>query len=304
MKFAVVAHRRSATNEALVAAARVVRARRRGARAAARRSRSSSPATWRSPGSTSGRSSTASRAAPASWRGSRPKASTCSILPGALVAAHDKLLTARVLRLAGLPHPHTTLLAPALPAAAPGAAGRAQAALRQLGTGRRALRDGDRGARSCSALGSAHGASRARWLLKTEHRGELPIAPGARSAVDGALGPAASSSPAAASSARRAAIACRGEWRTNAALGAAGRAGGRAAARADARARRRERRRRRSRRRRPSPDAERRLRRARGERRRRLPAALRARPGTSTRTRSRRCSAASGSPLAAASVAA
>ena len=39
--------------------------------------------------------------------------------PGALVAAHDKLLTARVLRLAGLPHPHTTLLAPALPALAP-----------------------------------------------------------------------------------------------------------------------------------------------------------------------------------------
>jgi [lysine-biosynthesis-protein LysW]--L-2-aminoadipate ligase len=39
--------------------------------------------------------------------------------PGALVAAHDKLLTARVLRLAGLPHPHTTLLAPALPAAVP-----------------------------------------------------------------------------------------------------------------------------------------------------------------------------------------
>ena len=39
--------------------------------------------------------------------------------PRALVAAHDKLLTARVLRLAGLPHPHTTLLAPALPAVAP-----------------------------------------------------------------------------------------------------------------------------------------------------------------------------------------
>jgi len=39
--------------------------------------------------------------------------------PRALVAAHDKLLTARVLRLAGLPHPHTTLLAPALPAIAP-----------------------------------------------------------------------------------------------------------------------------------------------------------------------------------------
>ena len=39
--------------------------------------------------------------------------------PRALVAAHDKLLTARVLRLAGLPHPHTTLLAPAVPARVP-----------------------------------------------------------------------------------------------------------------------------------------------------------------------------------------
>ena len=39
--------------------------------------------------------------------------------PCALVAAHDKLLTARALRLSGLPHPHTTLLSPALPAAVP-----------------------------------------------------------------------------------------------------------------------------------------------------------------------------------------
>jgi [lysine-biosynthesis-protein LysW]---L-2-aminoadipate ligase len=39
--------------------------------------------------------------------------------PGALVVAHDKLLTARTLRLAGLPLPHTTLLSPALPAAVP-----------------------------------------------------------------------------------------------------------------------------------------------------------------------------------------
>jgi RimK family alpha-L-glutamate ligase len=39
--------------------------------------------------------------------------------PGALVVAHDKLLTARTLRLAGLPHPHTTLLSPELPAAVP-----------------------------------------------------------------------------------------------------------------------------------------------------------------------------------------
>jgi len=36
-----------------------------------------------------------------------------------LVAAHDKLLTARALRLAGLPHPHTSLLVGAAPAAAP-----------------------------------------------------------------------------------------------------------------------------------------------------------------------------------------
>ena len=39
--------------------------------------------------------------------------------PGALIVAHDKLLTARTLRLAGLPHPHTTLLDPALPTAVP-----------------------------------------------------------------------------------------------------------------------------------------------------------------------------------------
>src|SRR5215471_11242825 len=40
--------------------------------------------------------------------------------PDALVVAHDKLLTARTLRLAGLPHPHTTHLTPAVPAAVPG----------------------------------------------------------------------------------------------------------------------------------------------------------------------------------------
>jgi RimK family alpha-L-glutamate ligase len=39
--------------------------------------------------------------------------------PGSLVVVHDKLLTARRLRLAGLPHPHATLLSPALPAAVP-----------------------------------------------------------------------------------------------------------------------------------------------------------------------------------------
>jgi len=39
--------------------------------------------------------------------------------PSALVAAHDKLLTARALRLAGLPHPHTWLIAEGMPAPAP-----------------------------------------------------------------------------------------------------------------------------------------------------------------------------------------
>jgi [lysine-biosynthesis-protein LysW]--L-2-aminoadipate ligase len=39
--------------------------------------------------------------------------------PGSLIVAHDKLLTARTLRLAGLPHPHTTLLSAALPVAVP-----------------------------------------------------------------------------------------------------------------------------------------------------------------------------------------
>jgi RimK family alpha-L-glutamate ligase len=39
--------------------------------------------------------------------------------PGALVAAHDKLLTARALRLAGLPHPHTWLIAEGTPSTAP-----------------------------------------------------------------------------------------------------------------------------------------------------------------------------------------
>jgi RimK family alpha-L-glutamate ligase len=39
--------------------------------------------------------------------------------PCALAAAHDKLLTARALRLAGLPHPHTWLIAEGMPSAAP-----------------------------------------------------------------------------------------------------------------------------------------------------------------------------------------
>jgi RimK family alpha-L-glutamate ligase len=39
--------------------------------------------------------------------------------PSVLVAAHDKLLTARVLRLSGVPHPHTWHIAEGMPTAAP-----------------------------------------------------------------------------------------------------------------------------------------------------------------------------------------
>jgi RimK family alpha-L-glutamate ligase len=39
--------------------------------------------------------------------------------PSALVASHDKLLTARALRLSGLPHPHTWLIAEGMPTPAP-----------------------------------------------------------------------------------------------------------------------------------------------------------------------------------------
>jgi RimK family alpha-L-glutamate ligase len=39
--------------------------------------------------------------------------------PNALVAAHDKLLTSRVMRLSGVPHPHTWHIAEGMPTAAP-----------------------------------------------------------------------------------------------------------------------------------------------------------------------------------------
>jgi RimK family alpha-L-glutamate ligase len=118
MKFAVVAHRRSATNDALLAAARecgldaeILEPRRAlalldaGDVALARLDvRDGLDGIERGTGELE-------RLAAGGIDVRNP--------PGALVVAHDKLLTARTLRLAGLPHPHTTLLSPALPAAVP-----------------------------------------------------------------------------------------------------------------------------------------------------------------------------------------
>ena len=118
MKFAVVAHRRSATNAALVAAAagwgleaEILDPRR--------------ALTLLEPGDLA----LARLDVRAELDGIEPGTGELERLaaggvdvrnpPGALVVAHDKLLTARTLRLAGLPHPHTTLLSPALPAAVP-----------------------------------------------------------------------------------------------------------------------------------------------------------------------------------------
>jgi len=118
MKFAVVAHRRSATNHALVNAARaqgldseVVEPRRAlallepGDVALARLDvREGLDGIERGTGELE-------RLAAGGVDVRNPST--------ALVVAHDKLLTARTLRLAGLPHPHTTHLSPTLPSAFP-----------------------------------------------------------------------------------------------------------------------------------------------------------------------------------------
>jgi RimK family alpha-L-glutamate ligase len=118
VKFAVVAHRRSATNDALVAAARssgldsellephraLALLEPRDVALARLDVREGLDGIERGTGELE-----------------RLAAGGVDVLnpPGALVVAHDKLLTARTLRLAGLPHPHTTLISPALPAAVP-----------------------------------------------------------------------------------------------------------------------------------------------------------------------------------------
>jgi [lysine-biosynthesis-protein LysW]---L-2-aminoadipate ligase len=118
MKFAVVAHRRSATNEALVAAAR----------AWGLDSELLDPHTALTslePGDVALARLDVREGLDGIERGTgeleRLAAGGVDVRnpPGFLVVAHDKLLTARALRLAGLPHPHTTLLSPTLPTPVP-----------------------------------------------------------------------------------------------------------------------------------------------------------------------------------------
>jgi [lysine-biosynthesis-protein LysW]---L-2-aminoadipate ligase len=118
MKLAVVAHRRSATNDALVAAARA-----RGLDSELvdpRRALS-----LLEPGAIALARLDVREGLDGIERGTdeleRLAAGGVDVRnpPAALAVAHDKLLTARALRLAGLPHPHTALLSPALPTAVP-----------------------------------------------------------------------------------------------------------------------------------------------------------------------------------------
>ena len=118
MKFAVVAHRRTSTNEALVAAGR----------ACGLDSGLLDPHTALAslePGDVALARLDVREGLDGIERGTgeleRLAAGGVDVRnrPGSLVVAHDKLLTARALRLAGLPHPHTTLISPALPAAVP-----------------------------------------------------------------------------------------------------------------------------------------------------------------------------------------
>ena len=118
MKFAVVGHRRSATNEALVAAARAL-----GLDSELIEPRRALG--FLEPGDVALARLDVREELDGIERGTgeleRLAAGGVDVRnpPGALVVAHDKLLTVRTLRLAGLPHPSTTLISPALPVAVP-----------------------------------------------------------------------------------------------------------------------------------------------------------------------------------------
>jgi [lysine-biosynthesis-protein LysW]---L-2-aminoadipate ligase len=118
MKFAVVAHRHSPTNEALVAAAR----------ACGLDSELVDPHRALSllePGDIALARLDVREELDGIERGTGEleRLAACGVdvrnRPAALIVAHDKLLTARTLRLAGLPHPQATLISPGLPVAVP-----------------------------------------------------------------------------------------------------------------------------------------------------------------------------------------
>ena len=125
---------------------------------------------------------------------------------GALLAAHDKLLTAKVLQRAGLPHPRTRILHPGGHGAGLGGPARRQAALRELGPRRRALRGRDR-------VPPPPPLARAPALVPAARSG----AAGARAAVRAST--FASSSPEGTAVGAISRVAAPGEWRTNIALG-------------------------------------------------------------------------------------
>ena len=118
MRFAVVAHRRSPTNEALVAAARDWGL-------DAELLDPHTALTSLEPGDVALARLDVREGLDGIERGTgeleRLAAGGVDVRnpPGSLIVAHDKLLTARALRLAGLPHPHSTLLNPAVPTPVP-----------------------------------------------------------------------------------------------------------------------------------------------------------------------------------------
>ena len=209
MRFAVVAHRNTETNEALAAAARSLGV-------AARRAHAARGAGLPRAGRRRARPARRARGADGMESGELElewlAAGGVVLLnpPGALAAAHDKLLTARAPRSPGLPHPHTSLIAAGAAVARAGATARPETALRRLGPGRHALPHAARSSTTRSpglrsVAGSATARSRRSWCRRW-----AGILRPRRRRPGGRLRPPCRRS---------------GEWRTNVALGGRARAG-------------------------------------------------------------------------------